>query len=78
MLAKSYLMEELGPVSSNLRQVAEIGLEAAGYLEHRKKATDAWRAKRLTFLQQAAQPQAVLIDMMVPAVTKLVQATQTQ
>ena len=78
MLAGSYLTEQLRPVSADLRQIAEIGLEAAGYLEHHRTADAQWRAKQLAFLKQAGQPNAVVVDMVVPAVTKLVEATQTR
>ncbi len=76
LLGKSYLTEDLRPVSTELRQVAETGLEAVAYLQGHHRAPDQWRTQKLAFLQQAGQPRAILVDMLVPAVTKLVEATQ--
>jgi hexosaminidase len=78
LLMKSSLTRELRPVSTTLHQVAETGLEALSYLKQNRTAPADWRARQLAFLGQAAQPQAVLIDMVVPAVRKLVAATATQ
>jgi hexosaminidase len=77
-LIQSSLTRELSPVSASLRQVSETGLEALSYLEDHRPAPTAWRDHQLTFLVQAAQPQAVVVDMIAPAVTKLVAATAAQ
>lgn len=74
LLAKSALLADLGPVSANLRQVAVTGLEAAGYLEGHRPAPQAWCTQQMAFLRQAARPRAVLVDMIAPAVEKLVEA----
>jgi hexosaminidase len=74
-LPQSQLTQELIPVSTNLRQVAEIGLEALTYLENRKSAPAAWVSQQIAFLRASEQPQADLLDMVAPAVIKLVQAT---
>lgn len=75
MLSKSQLTQELIPVSTNLRRVAEVGLEAMIYLQNHRPAPAAWRAQQLVFLKTSQQPQAGLYNMIAPAVTKLVQAT---
>ncbi len=75
LLAKSELTQELEPVSTSLHQVAQDGLDAIGYLREHKSAPADWRARQLTFLQTAEKPQAVLLNMIAPAVIKLVQAT---
>jgi hexosaminidase len=74
LLAKSELTSELAPLSTSLRQVAEIGLAAFDLLQKGGKAPAGWRDQQLQFLKQAAEPQAVLLNMTVPAVTELVQA----
>jgi hexosaminidase len=75
LLARSELTQELKPVSTSLHQVAQAGLDAIGYLREHKSAPADWKDRQLTFLQTAEKPQAVLLDMIAPAVTKLVQAT---
>lgn len=78
VLERSDLTQELKPLSQSMSQVAAIGLQALDDLQnHRVVSTDA-RQKNLEFLQTAAKPQAVLVDMIVPPVTLLVQATRTQ
>jgi hexosaminidase len=75
LLARSELTQELEPVSTSLHQVAQAGLDAIGYLREHKSAPADWRTRQLDMLKTAEKPQAVLLDMIAPAVTKLVQAT---
>ena len=74
MLRTSYLTEELSAPSTDLRRVAEIGLQACNYLQHHEKPPAPWSAQQLAFLKEAAKPRAILVDMVVPAVTELVEA----
>lgn len=78
LLSQSSLTADLGPVSTTLRKVAETGLEAVGYLQSKEPAPVGWKTSQLAFLKQAAQPQANLVDMIAPAVAKLVAATATK
>jgi hexosaminidase len=75
LLARSELTQELEPVSTSLHQVAQAGLDAIGYLREHKSAPADWRTRQLDMLKTAEKPQAVLLDMIAPAVTTLVQAT---
>ncbi len=75
LLARSELTQELAPVSTNLNRVSQTGLDAIGYLRDHKSAPADWRTRQLAFLKTAEKPQAVLVDMIAPAVTKLVEAT---
>jgi hexosaminidase len=75
LLARSELTQELEPVSTGLHQVAQTGLDAIGYLREHKSAPADWRIRQLDMLKTAEKPQAVLLNMIAPAVTKLVQAT---
>lgn len=75
LLSQSELTVELEPVSTTLRKVAEVGLEAVGYLQTKQSAPASWRSSQLAFLKQAALPQADLMNMVAPAVAKLVEAT---
>jgi hexosaminidase len=75
LLARSELTQELAPLSTSLHEVSQTGLDAIGYLREHKSAPADWRTRQLTFLKTAEKPQAVLVDMIAPAVAKLVEAT---
>jgi hexosaminidase len=75
LLVRSELTEELKPVSTSLREVSQAGLDAIGYLREHKSAPADRRDRQLAFLKTAEKPQAVLLNMIAPAVTKLVEAT---
>jgi hexosaminidase len=75
MLPKSDLTKELAPLSSNLHQVAQTGLDAIGYLRDHHSAPGDWKAKQVEFLKTAEKPSATLLNMIVPPVQKLVEAT---
>lgn len=77
LLPKSELTKELAPVSTNLHLVSQAGLDAIGYLREHHHAPPAWKTKEIAFLKQSEKPQAVLLNMVAPAVLKLVQATTT-
>jgi hexosaminidase len=78
LLARSDLTVELVPVSHTLAQAATMGLQALDDLQnHRVVSTDV-QQQNLAWLKAAANPQAVLVDMVVPSVELLVQATKTQ
>jgi hexosaminidase len=76
LLPHSDLTANLAPVSANLRQVSELGLQAIRYLrDHHTPAPD-WKTQQLAFLKQSEKPQAVLVNMIVSPVEKLVAATK--
>jgi hexosaminidase len=77
LLPKSELTKELAPVSTNLHLVSQAGLDAIGYLREHHNAPPAWKSREVAFLKQSEKPQAVLLNMVAPAVLKLVQATTT-
>lgn len=78
LLKRSFLTEDLAPVSSNLRRVAEIGLRALDDLhEHRSVDADS-KKQNIEYLESAAKPQAVLLLMPASSVEKLVKACQTE
>jgi|SRR6185437_14489429 len=74
LLARSYLTEELVPVSHNLSQTAALGLQALDDLQnHRSEAADTIH-KDIAFLKSAQKPQAELILAVAPSVELLVEA----
>ncbi len=78
LLVQSKVTEELVPLSQGLNQVAVIGLQALDDLENNRAVDANTRSQNLAVLKTAAQPQAVLVDMVAPSVELLVQATKTQ
>jgi len=78
LLRRSFLTQDLAPVSRNLSQVAEIGLGALDDLQKNRPVSADTRQRNIEFLQLAAKPQAVLLLMVAPSVELLVQATRIQ
>ena len=76
LLPKSELTAELAPVAANLHLVSQAGLDAIAYLREHHSPPAEWKKKKVTFLENSEKPQAVLLNMVAPAVLKLVQATQ--
>jgi hexosaminidase len=76
LLPKSELTAELAPVAANLHLVSQAGLDAIGYLREHHNPPAEWKTREVTFLEKAEKPQAVLLNMIAPAVLKLVQAAQ--
>lgn len=78
LLRRSFLTQNLEPVSRSLSQVAEIGLLALDDLQsHRIVSTEVWQ-RNMNFLNEAAKPQSVLLLMVVAPVQRLVEATRTR
>jgi hexosaminidase len=78
LLARSYLTQELAPVSRNLSRVAQIGLQTLDDLEQNRLVSPDLRQRNVDFLKASAKPQAVLLLMVAPSVELLVEATRTQ
>jgi hexosaminidase len=76
ILAQSALTVELEPVSRTLSQTAVIGLSALDALQSNSPVSEPVRQQQLAFLKSAEAPQAVLLDMVVPAVEVIVNATK--
>jgi hexosaminidase len=77
LLPKSELTKELAPLSTNLHLVSQAGLDAIGYLREHHHAPLAWKTREVALLKQSEKPQGVLLNMVAPAVLKLVEATTT-
>jgi hexosaminidase len=78
LLARSYLTQDLAPVSRNLSRVAEIGLQALDDLREKRVVPRDTRQQNIEFLKAAGKPQAVLLLMVAPSVELLVEATRLQ
>ncbi len=76
LLPQSALTAELVPVSHNLNQAAAIGLMALDALQKHTAVSAIFRQQQTSTLKSLEAPQAVLLDMMVPGVQVLVNATK--
>ena len=75
LLDSSALLKEAAPLSKDLETVAATALEALDYLDSGTAPPPEWQTSRLAQLKAAEAPKAELLNMIVPAVEKLVQAT---
>ena len=75
MLERTFLMEELAPLSADLSSAGFAGLFALDYLEKGVISPEAWRTQQLTALDAALAPHADLLLMIVPSVKQLVEAS---
>jgi hexosaminidase len=78
ILPRSSLTADLAPVSAKLAKTATIGLRALDALHSKSPLSSATRQQDMEFLQRAAKPQAVVIDVVVPSVETLLQAAPAQ
>ena len=75
IIAGSYLLNEVAPLSQNLASLGTVGLQALDYIDHGGSAPDAWKAQQLAAVAQATAPQANLLLMPAPAIQLLIQAS---
>jgi hexosaminidase len=61
-----------------LAEAATLGLQALDALQNHRVVNADTRQQNLAWLKTAEKPQAVVVDMVVPSVELLVQATRTQ
>ena len=69
------MLKEAAPLSKDLETVAATALEALDYLDSGTAPPPEWQTSRLAQLKAAEAPKAELLNMIVAAVEKLVQAT---
>jgi hexosaminidase len=72
--SRSFLLQEVIPMSQNLARVATAGLEALDYLDRGQHPDDGWKAQTLAALEAARKEQAQLLLIIVPSIEKLVEA----
>jgi hexosaminidase len=78
VLQSNSLLQEIIPISQDMQALATAGLQALDYLGAGGRAPAAWREQQLAALKQAEKPQAELLNMIVPPVRKLVEATTSE
>ena len=74
-VGQSFLMKEVGPLSTDLASLSDIGLQALTYMDQKQAAPEQWRTQSLQRVADAAKPKADLLIMIAPAVQRLVEAT---
>ena len=74
-LQSNLLLQEAVPISQMLAAISSAGLKAIEYLNAGTRVPAEWRRQQLDLLKQAQAPQAELLNMVAPAVQKLVEAT---
>ena len=75
LLARSFLLQEVVPVSQNLSQVAGAGLAALDAIESGKPVTADWKTQQLGLIAAAGKPgPAAVLLMITGPVEKLVEA----
>jgi hexosaminidase len=75
ILESSYLLEEIIPLSEDVRDLASAGLRALRYLENKQTPPKEWLKEARKLLERPKKPESELIIQIVPAVRKLVEAT---
>src|SRR5215469_8861868 len=78
LLTRSFLTQDLAPVSRNVSRIAEIGLQALDDLRENRPASAEAQRRNMEFLKSCEKPQAVLLLMLVPSIELLVQAGKPQ
>ncbi|MFY9527975.1 MAG: family 20 glycosylhydrolase [Candidatus Acidiferrales bacterium] len=74
LLANSFLLKELAPLSQTLADLGTVGLEALDYIDKGEQAPDAWRMQQLAMIAQAQKPQADLLLVVAPTIRELIEA----
>jgi hexosaminidase len=74
-LQKSFLLQEITPLSENLSTISATALLALDYLDKSEPTPEAWRTQQLAALERAKTPQANLLLMVVDPIEQLIQAS---
>jgi hexosaminidase len=75
LATKSFLLQEVIPLSQDLSALGSAGLQALDYLDRGEAAPAEWRAQQLALIEQAKKPKAQVLLMVAAPVQKLVEAS---
>jgi len=78
LVAHSFLLKEVLPISQNLSSLATAGLASLDYIEKSEHAPEAWKMEQLKMVEQASKPQAQLLLMVASPIQKLIEAAAGQ
>jgi hexosaminidase len=75
LVAQSFLLAEVAPLSSQLSALGAAGLDCLDYLSRNEHPSDAWKAQQQGLIEQAKTPgHSQVLLMIAPAVQKLFEA----
>ncbi len=74
MLERSFLLQEIQPLSNTVAGLCSRGLQALDYLEARQKAPDGWKKETAEMLGRAEKPQADLLPAILTSIKRLTDA----
>ena len=75
LLEKSFLLQEVTPLSENLSALGAAGMQALDYLEKSEPSPESWRTQQLALVEQAKTPTADLLLMVVAPIRQLIEAS---
>ena len=75
LVANSFLLKEVMPLSQDLSALGDAGLRALDYLDRGERAPEVWRTTQLDLVELAKKPRAQLLLMVAPSVEKLIEAS---
>jgi hexosaminidase len=74
IIETSFLLKEIAPLSQDVKDLADAGLRALKYLEHRQSPPKEWLKRVKKILERPEKPESELIIRIVPAIRKLIEA----
>jgi hexosaminidase len=78
LLARSFLLNELSPLSEDLSSLGAAGLVALDYLDKSEPAPNLWRTQQLALVERARTARADLLLMVVEPVQQLIERSGGQ
>ena len=74
VIDKSFLLQEVAPISEDFSALAAAGLHALDYLDRSEPSPDSWRAQQTTLIERAKTPRAALLLMVAAPLQQLIEA----
>jgi hexosaminidase len=75
LLQKSFLLNEVAPISKGLSVLGAVGLQALDYLDNSQLSPEAWRTQQLAAIRSAQAQRADLLIVVAAPVQQLVEAS---
>jgi hexosaminidase len=74
VIEKSFLLQEVAPISEDFSALAAAGLHALDYLDRSEPSPDSWRAQQTPLIERAKTPRAALLLMVTAPLQQLIDA----
>jgi len=75
LLRRSFLLQEIAPLSQDLSALGDAGLQALDYLDKTQPSPESWRTQQLAMIDHAKSPKADLLLMIATPVQQLIEAS---